>query len=55
MREKNFHYHLYGRTYQGHENSAKEILKAYLENMEKMVKKYPHQWYNYYDYWNDFN
>ena len=55
MREKNFHYHLYGRTYQGHENSAKEILKAYLENLEKMVKKYPHQWYNYYDYWNDFN
>jgi len=55
MREKNFHYHFYARPYQGQENSAKEILKAYLENLEKMVKKYPHQWYNYYDYWNDFN
>ncbi len=55
MREKNFHYHFYARPYQGQENSAKEILKAYLENMEKMVIKYPHQWYNYYDYWNDFN
>ncbi|HZJ37287.1 MAG TPA: lysophospholipid acyltransferase family protein [Gillisia sp.] len=55
MREKNFHYHFYARPFQGQENSAKEILKAYLENLEKMVKKYPHQWYNYYDYWNDFN
>jgi len=55
MREKNFHYHFYARPYQGQENSAKEILKGYLENLEKMVKKYPHQWYNYYDYWNDFN
>jgi len=55
MREKNFHYHFYARPYQGQENSAKEILKAYLENLEKMVKKYPHQWYNYYDYWNDSN
>jgi len=25
----------------------------YLENLEMMVIKYPHQWYNYYDYWND--
>jgi len=55
MREKNFHYHLYAKPYQAQENSTKEILKAYLENLEKMVKKYPHQWYNYYDYWNDFN
>jgi len=55
MREKNFHYHFFARPYQGQENSAKEILKAYLENLERMVKKYPHQWYNYYDYWNDFN
>lgn len=55
MREKNFHYHFYARPYQGQENSVNEILKAYLENLEEMVKKYPHQWYNYYDYWNDFN
>lgn len=55
MREKNFHYHFYARPATGNENTGKELLKLYLDNLESMVKKYPHQWYNYYDYWNDFN
>lgn len=55
MREKNFHYHFFARPYKPEEFTAHEILKSYLEDLEKMVKKYPHQWYNYYDYWNDFS
>lgn len=55
MREKNFHYHFYARPYIPKEFKASEILTAYLEDLEKMVKRYPHQWYNYYDYWNDFS
>jgi predicted LPLAT superfamily acyltransferase len=55
MREKNFHYHFYARTYNPEKNDAKNLLKAYLNNLESMLKKYPHQWYNYYDYWNDFS
>lgn len=55
MRENNFHYHFYARPYKPEKISAQEILKAYLEDLEKMVRKYPHQWYNYYDYWNDFS
>ncbi|MBZ9729623.1 lipid A biosynthesis acyltransferase [Salegentibacter sp. JZCK2] len=55
MREKNFHYHFYARPYNPEKNDAKILLKAYLENLETMLKKYPHQWYNYYDYWNDFS
>ncbi len=55
MREKNFHYHFYARPYKPEEFTSREILKSYLEDLEKMVKKYPHQWYNYYDYWNDFS
>ncbi|MEO2061605.1 MAG: lipid A biosynthesis acyltransferase [Christiangramia sp.] len=55
MREKNFHYHFYARPYKPEKYTAREILKSYLEDLEKMVKKYPHQWYNYYDYWNDFS
>lgn len=55
MRERNFHYHFYARPYIPKDNTAKEILKSYLEDLEKMVRKYPHQWYNYYDYWNDFS
>jgi len=54
MRERNFHYHFYARPYSGTEHTSKELLKSYLENLEIMVKKYPHQWYNYYDYWKDF-
>ncbi|MBI6118796.1 LpxL/LpxP family acyltransferase [Salegentibacter maritimus] len=55
MREQNFHYHFYARPYNPEKNDAKNLLKAYIENLEIMVKKYPHQWYNYYDYWNDFS
>ena len=55
MREKNFHYHFYARPYIPETFTSKEILKAYLNDLEKMLKKYPHQWYNYYDYWNDFS
>lgn len=54
MREKNFHYHFYARPAQEDVNSGKELLKSYLQNLEEMLRKYPHQWYNYYDYWNDF-
>lgn len=55
MREKNFHYHFYARPFTAEDVTPEIILKAYLENLEKMLKKYPHQWYNYYDYWNDFS
>lgn len=55
MRERNFHYHFYARPYKREKNSAKELLKAYLDNLEQMLRKYPHQWYNYYDFWNDFS
>ncbi|SDR77225.1 lipid A biosynthesis acyltransferase [Gramella sp. MAR_2010_147] len=55
MREKNFHYHFYARPYKPKDFTARELLKSYLDDLEKMVKKYPHQWYNYYDYWNDFS
>lgn len=55
MREKNFHYHFYASPYNPEKNDAKNLLKAYIENLETMLKKYPHQWFNYYDYWNDFS
>lgn len=55
MRERNFHYHFYARPYKPEKFTAQELLNSYLEDLEKMVRKYPHQWYNYYDYWNDFS
>ncbi|MDT0677329.1 lipid A biosynthesis acyltransferase [Autumnicola musiva] len=55
MREKKFHYHFYARPFKSEKNAPRELLKCYLENLEKMVRKYPQQWFNYYDYWNDFS
>ena len=55
MKKNNFHYHFYARPYNPEKFTAQELLKYYLDDLEKMVKKYPHQWYNYYDYWNDFS
>lgn len=54
MRERNFHYHFFARPASGKEKTGKELLKSYLQNLEEMLRRYPHQWYNYYDYWNDF-
>lgn len=54
MREKNFHYHFYARPAEGTDMTGKELLISYLGNLETMVRKYPHQWYNYFDFWNDF-
>lgn len=54
MRERNFHYHFYARPSSGTEKTGKDLLISYIQNLKFMVEKYPHQWYNYFDYWNDF-
>lgn len=53
MKEKNRHYHLYARTAEVKHRDEKGLLMAYLESVEGMVKKYPLQWYNYFDFWNE--
>jgi len=54
MREKNFHYHFYARNFTPQNYSAQEILKGYTTSLEKMVKKYPAQWFNFYDFWKEY-
>ena len=51
MREPNYHYHFYARKLEVENHEPQEILKGYLQNLEKMVKKYPTQWFNFYDFW----
>jgi len=50
-------YNLYAREPEFQETSIKpsHVLKEYVRNTEIMVKKYPLQWFNYYDYWDDLN
>lgn len=51
MKEKNFHYHLYAREAKLDLRNEKILLESYVESISYMVKKYPHQWFNYFDFW----
>lgn len=33
------------------EMTAEDIMKDYAHDLEEMVKKYPEQWFNYFDFW----
>lgn len=52
MREKNRHYHLYARKAEFTNRNADSLLEAYVRSIEKILEKYPRQWFNYYDFWN---
>lgn len=54
MKEPNLHYHFYARPGEVQGLKTQELLEVYLTNLEGMVKKYPNQWFNFYDYWEDF-
>lgn len=56
MKETNSHYHFSATKPKQYnqfskENFMKELLKDFVAEMEKKVKQYPEQWYNYYDFW----
>lgn len=51
MREKNRHYHLYARKAEFKNRDAQSLLESYTQSIEKILKKYPLQWFNYYDFW----
>ncbi|MDR2222697.1 MAG: lipid A biosynthesis acyltransferase [Flavobacteriaceae bacterium] len=51
MKEKNLHYHLYTRRAEVKHRDAQHLLKSYCDSVTQIVKKYPLQWFNYYDFW----
>ena len=51
MKETNKHYHLYARRAEVKNRDAQGLLKKYTESVEGMLKKYPYQWFNYFDFW----
>ena len=57
MKDRPFDYHFYAspsKIYSGpKESSVEEMLQDYCHAMEKTIRKYPLQWYNYYDFWED--
>lgn len=56
MKEKKLHYHLYARVAENvKKRDAQGLLNSYTMNLEAMVRKYPLQWFNYFDFWDDIN
>lgn len=53
MKETSKHYHLYARVAKFKNRDANDLLQKYIESIEFILKKYPNQWFNYFDFWND--
>ena len=62
IKETSTHYHFFAtdpisvKRARGEEQTAaavKELLDAYISEVEKMVLRYPEQWFNYYAFWKD--
>ena len=52
MKETATHYHLYARTASVEHRDAQDLLKKYIESVEGILKTYPLQWFNYFNFWN---
>ena len=55
MKEPHMHYHLYAREANVKHRDEQGLLQAYTESVASMVRKYPLQWFNYFDFWNAFD
>lgn len=53
MREPKRHYHLYARRVDIKTRNPQDLLEKYIQNLTEIVKKYPLQWFNFYDFWED--
>ncbi|PID70034.1 MAG: lipid A biosynthesis acyltransferase [Flavobacteriales bacterium] len=52
MKETTKHYHLYTRMATAKQRDAQGLLQNYTQNIEFILKRYPEQWFNYFDFWN---
>ena len=53
MKESAKHYHLYTREANIKITNAQNLLKSYTESIAWVLKKYPYQWFNYFDFWEE--
>jgi len=51
LKDSATHYHLYARKAEFKARDEEGLLENYLEITEKLVRKYPYQWFNYFDFW----
>ncbi len=53
MKEPKLHYHLYARVAEVKHRDSQGLLQSYVQNLESMLQKYPLQWFNFFDFWDD--
>ena len=53
MKETSTHYHLYAREAEFKRGDAQGLLNQYAKSVEWILSKYPYQWFNFFDFWND--
>ncbi len=53
MKETAKHYHLYARKTNFKNRDVNGLLENYTKSIEGILKKYPTQWFNFFDFWND--
>jgi predicted LPLAT superfamily acyltransferase len=57
FKESATHYHFFGsklyeyRKDQNRHEYTEDLMHTFVADLEKMVKKYPEQWFNYYNFW----
>lgn len=56
VKESNLHYHLFSSNIKDYTTVAKnevmqQMLTEYVAEIEKKIKQYPEQWFNYYNFW----
>lgn len=55
MKDKNLHYHLYAREAVVKHRDEQALLATYVESITGMLRRYPLQWFNYFDFWKAFS
>ncbi len=53
IKESSKRYHFFAEEAVFKNRDAQDLLKKYTESIEKILKKYPYQWFNYFDFWKD--
>lgn len=53
FKEKNNHYHFYSTTLKVNKGGVRALVEEYSQKLEELIRKYPEQWFNFYDYWAD--
>lgn len=51
MKDSAFHYHFYSTPPIVYTGTIEEAAQHFADHLEKMVRRYPYQWFNFYDFW----